>query len=63
MRVTRLANMAYDYKNKVILITGGAGGIGSHLAREFSAQGARMILLDLDQKRLDSVISDTTLMV
>ena len=42
MRVTRLANMAYDYKNKVILITGGAGGIGSHLAREFSAQGARM---------------------
>lgn len=58
MRVTRLANMAYDYKNKVILITGGAGGIGSHLAREFSAQGARMILLDLDQKRLDSVISE-----
>jgi NAD(P)-dependent dehydrogenase (short-subunit alcohol dehydrogenase family) len=50
--------MAYDYKNKVILITGGAGGIGSHLAREFSAQGARMILLDLDQKRLDSVISE-----
>jgi NAD(P)-dependent dehydrogenase (short-subunit alcohol dehydrogenase family) len=49
--------MAYDYKNKVILITGGAGGIGSHLAREFSAQGARMILLDLSRKRLDSVIS------
>jgi NAD(P)-dependent dehydrogenase (short-subunit alcohol dehydrogenase family) len=50
--------MAYDYKNKVILITGGAGGIGSHLAREFSAQGARMVLLDISQKRLDSVVSE-----
>jgi NAD(P)-dependent dehydrogenase (short-subunit alcohol dehydrogenase family) len=49
--------MAYDYKNKVILITGGAGGIGSHLARDFSAQGARMVLLDISQKRLDAVIS------
>ena len=50
--------MAYDYKNKVILITGGAGGIGSHLARDFSAQGARLVLLDISQKRLDSVISE-----
>ena len=50
--------MAYDYKNKVILITGGAGGIGSHLARDFSALGARMVLLDISQKRLDSVISE-----
>jgi NAD(P)-dependent dehydrogenase (short-subunit alcohol dehydrogenase family) len=50
--------MAYDYKNKVILITGGAGGIGSHLARDFSALGARMVLLDISQKRLDSVVSE-----
>jgi NAD(P)-dependent dehydrogenase (short-subunit alcohol dehydrogenase family) len=50
--------MAYDYKNKVILITGGAGGIGSHLARDFSSLGARMVLLDISQKRLDSVISE-----
>jgi NAD(P)-dependent dehydrogenase (short-subunit alcohol dehydrogenase family) len=50
--------MAYSYANKVIVITGGAGGIGSHLARDFSAQGARMVLLDISQKRLDSVISE-----
>lgn len=50
--------MAYDYKNKVILITGGAGGIGSHLARDFSALGARMVLLDISQKRLDSAVSE-----
>ena len=50
--------MAYSYANKVIVITGGAGGIGSHLARDFSAQSARMVLLDISQKRLDSVISE-----
>ena len=50
--------MTYDYKNKIILITGGAGGIGSHLAREFASNGSQIILLDIDQKRLDSVISD-----
>jgi NAD(P)-dependent dehydrogenase (short-subunit alcohol dehydrogenase family) len=50
--------MAYDYKNKVILITGGAGGIGSHLARDFSSLGARMVLLDISQKRLDWVVSE-----
>lgn len=50
--------MAYSYANKVIVITGGAGGIGSHLARDFSALGARMVLLDISQKRLDSVISE-----
>lgn len=50
--------MTYDYKKKIILITGGAGGIGSHLARDFASNGSRLVLLDLDQKRLDSVISE-----
>ena len=50
--------MKYDYLGKVIVITGGAGGIGSHLAREFSGRGAQMVLLDISQKRLDAVIDD-----
>ncbi|CAB4748179.1 MAG: SDR family NAD(P)-dependent oxidoreductase [Actinobacteria bacterium] len=49
--------MTFSYANKVIVITGGAGGIGSHLARDFSEQGARMVLLDISAPRLDSVIS------
>ena len=48
--------MAYDYSKKVIVITGGAGGIGSHLAREFSAKGAQLVLLDINQGRLDAVV-------
>ena len=50
--------MRYDFVGKVIVITGGAGGIGSHLAREFSSRGAKLVLLDISQKRLDSVIDD-----
>ena len=50
--------MKFNYVGKVIVITGGAGGIGSHLAREFSSRGAKMVLLDLNRKRLDAVISE-----
>jgi NAD(P)-dependent dehydrogenase (short-subunit alcohol dehydrogenase family) len=37
-----------DFKNKVVVITGAAGGIGSALAVRFGAAGARLGLLDLD---------------
>lgn len=50
--------MKFNYVGKVIVITGGAGGIGSHLAREFSSRGAKIVLLDLNRKRLDAVISE-----
>ena len=50
--------MKFEYSDKVIVITGGAGGIGSHLARDFSAQGARLVLLDVNKNRLDKVISE-----
>jgi NAD(P)-dependent dehydrogenase (short-subunit alcohol dehydrogenase family) len=49
--------MKYVYTHKVIVITGGAGGIGSHLAHEFASLGARLVLLDLDKKRLEKVIA------
>ncbi len=38
-----------------VVITGGAGGIGSALARAFVARGDRVALLDLDPDRLDAV--------
>lgn len=36
----------------VVVITGGAGGIGMALAREYAKSGARVALLDLDQVAL-----------
>lgn len=52
--------MKYDYKEKVIVITGGAGGIGSHLAREFSERGAKLVLLDVNSARLHTVLNSLT---
>ena len=50
--------MAYNYAQKVVVISGGAGGIGSHVAREFSARGARMVLLDQNRDRLDKTMAE-----
>ena len=49
--------MSFDYTGKVFLITGGAGGIGSHLAHEFAGKGAKLVLLDINQQKLDAVVA------
>ena len=37
-----------NVKDKVIMITGAGGGLGSEMARVLSRHGARVWLLDLD---------------
>jgi len=49
--------MKFNYMGKVIVITGGAGGIGSHLAREFASRGAQLVLLDLNKNSLENVVA------
>lgn len=49
--------MAYNFFEKVFVITGGAGGIGSHLAQELSNRGAYVVLMDKNQKKLDQVLT------
>ena len=41
---------------KITLITGGAGGIGQAAARQFSSEGARVVLVDLDEAMLQSAV-------
>lgn len=47
-----------ELKDKVIVITGGAGGLGLAMAQEFAAQGARLALIDVDQEKLEQACAD-----
>lgn len=49
------ATAAYAFKGKTILITGGAGDIGKATAQRFAANGAGIILLDLNEAKLAEV--------
>jgi len=49
--------MKFDYFDKVFVITGAAGGIGSHLAKEVASQSAKVVALDINQNKLDQLIN------
>ena len=42
-----------ELKNKVVVITGGASGIGRALADRFAAEGSRIVLADIEPKALE----------
>ena len=44
--------------NRVALVTGGGGSIGGATARAFAAEGARLVLVDLDEEGLAQVVAD-----
>src|SRR3954465_12688250 len=48
--------MAWNLDGRVALITGGASGIGAELARQLSARGMRLGLIDIDADRLEGIV-------
>src|SRR5215207_4388783 len=48
--------MAWNLDGRAALITGGASGIGAELARQLSARGMRLGLIDLDAERLEGIV-------
>lgn len=46
----------FDFKNKIVIVTGGAGGIGRGISLEFARAGAQVICADVDQQAGDQLI-------
>lgn len=45
-------------KNKVAVVTGAASGIGKEIARTFAAEGAKVVIADLNQKGADATAKE-----
>jgi NAD(P)-dependent dehydrogenase (short-subunit alcohol dehydrogenase family) len=44
--------MSLSFENKTVIVTGAAGGLGLAIAKAFAAQGANVVVTDIDDKRL-----------
>lgn len=51
-------NVGAGLEGRTVIITGAAGGIGQAVVRAFATTGARMLITDLDQVRLDEVLDE-----
>ncbi len=47
-----------ELKDKVVVITGSASGIGKALAKAFQAEGARPVLVDIDRLKVQSAAEE-----
>jgi NAD(P)-dependent dehydrogenase (short-subunit alcohol dehydrogenase family) len=47
-----------DFEDKVAVVTGGASGIGFAMAQRFLADGAKVVVADIEQAALDRAVSD-----
>ncbi len=46
--------MLWNFKNKAVVITGGSGGIGIATAKKFASLQAKIVIIDLSEKNLES---------
>ena len=50
--------MSNRFADKVALVTGAGSGIGRETVRLLSAEGARVVCLDVDEKRVDEITAE-----
>jgi NAD(P)-dependent dehydrogenase (short-subunit alcohol dehydrogenase family) len=49
---------AQDLRGKVVIVTGGTGGIGLAVAKAVAADGGAVVVADIDPKRVDTVVTE-----
>ena len=52
----RLSKLSRSISGKVVLITGATSGMGLATAKLFSDEGAKVVVTDLDDKKIKSVV-------
>jgi NAD(P)-dependent dehydrogenase (short-subunit alcohol dehydrogenase family) len=52
-----MSTPVFDFAGKLVLVTGGAGGLGVSCARIFAEHGATVVLADLPSPRLDDAVA------
>ena len=53
-----MKNIAFDFKNRTALITGGAQGFGLDIAKRFLNSGAKVIIWDIDSEMLEKAVKE-----
>lgn len=53
-----MAPNLFDVSDKVVVITGGAGVLGSNMAKYLLSVGAKVALLDLNQQKIDAKLEE-----
>lgn len=47
-----------DLKDKVVVVAGATGGVGSAVAKEFAKRGAKLVLLGRNEEKLKELLAD-----
>ena len=52
------SNVRYDFSNRVVIVTGGANGIGLAICRRFAASGAHVVCADRDSSNESTLAAE-----
>jgi NAD(P)-dependent dehydrogenase (short-subunit alcohol dehydrogenase family) len=53
-----MTQISFGHSNRVVMVTGAAQGIGEACVRRFSREGAKLVLLDVDDTRAQALAAE-----